>query len=88
MLLQLGESSLQETQTMVQQEAGILLDRQRITIEGTHTLTYRRLQMSGCLDTSHCSLNTITHASVPGCGCEDCVRNYSKSRGQRLQLPM
>ena len=34
MLLQLGESSLQELQAVVQQEAGILLDRQRITVEG------------------------------------------------------
>ena len=46
MLLQLGESSLQEAQAMVQQEAGILLDRQRITIEGMHTPMYRCLRLS------------------------------------------
>lgn len=39
--MQPGESSLEDTQAMVQQQAGILLDRQRISIEGTHTLTYR-----------------------------------------------
>lgn len=53
MLLQLGESSLQEVQAMVQQEAGILLDRQRITIEGMHTLMYRCLHLSVCSGTQH-----------------------------------
>lgn len=31
---------------MVQQQAGILLDRQRFTIEGMHTLTFRHLYMT------------------------------------------
>ena len=53
MLLQLGESSLQEVQAMVQQEAGILLDRQRITIEGILNLLYRCLCLSGCSNTKH-----------------------------------
>jgi len=37
LVLQSAESSLRDMQTLVQQEAGVLLDRQRITIEGIPT---------------------------------------------------
>ena len=34
--VQLADASLRDMQTLVQQETGVLLDRQRIAIEGTH----------------------------------------------------
>ena len=37
LVVQSAETRLRDMQTLVQQEAGVLLDRQRITIEGTPT---------------------------------------------------
>ena len=67
-LLQPGESSLQETQAMVQEQAGVLLDRQRIAIEGTHLQTHN--QQLAISDPVCPDLNTL-HVNLP---CHLCDR--------------
>lgn len=69
-MLQLGQVCVQKMKAVVQ---GVLLDRQRITIAGMHTLMHR-CQLSSYNIMYRFSL--LQHASVLECGCELCVGKF------------